>query len=192
LLSEFAVWMRGRWQRPGFWQALALAGLSLLAGAWAWVDLPAALPSRNDILLALRQPLNGSYLLSDTERYILQNSAPDQTVLVWSIHPSINWITGRRSPSPYLYPLHLIWPAGDNRQRFQRMLAALESDPPVLVLDQKKSPVGIPPLTPGQGDPCPGCTADVRQGFLALRDFVQQHYTVAREIDEWIIYRYNP
>jgi len=183
--------MAGHRKRPQFWRATALVGLVVLAGGWAWKDLPVTLPSKSDLLLAFQQPLYGSYLLSDLERYILQNSQPDQTVYVWSIHPSINWITGRRSPSPYLYPLHLIWPAGDNRQRFQRVMDALQSDPPVFILDQINSPVGIPPLSSTEVDPCGSCIPDVRQGFLTLRDFLRQHYTLVQHMGDWIIYRYN-
>jgi hypothetical protein len=191
LLAEFAGWMAGRWRRPLLWQGFALVGLLALTGAWLWKDLPSALPSKDDLLLAFHQPLYGSYLLSDTERYIMQNSNPDQTVFVWSIHPSINWITGRRSPSPYLYPLHLIWPAGDNRQRFQRVMSALESDPPVFILDQVHSPVGIPAISSTEKNPCASCIPEVRQGFLGLQEFVRQHYTAVQEMGEWIIYRYN-
>ncbi len=191
LLSEFGGWMAGRWKRPQFWQGMALVGLIALAGAWLWKDLPVTLPSKSDVLLAFQQPLYGSFLLSDMERYILQNSLPDQTVYVWSIHPSINWITGRRSPSPYLYPLHLIWPAGDNRQRFQRVMDALESGPPVFILDQINSSVGIPAISSTEENPCGSCTPDVRQGFLTLRDFVRQHYTPVQQMGDWIIYRYN-
>jgi hypothetical protein len=191
LLSEFAAWMAGRWKHPQVRQSIALLGLLALAGAWMWKDLPVTLPSRSDVLLAVQQPFYGSYLLSDTERYILQNSLADQTVYVWSIHPSINWITGRRSPSPYLYPLHLIWPSGDNRQRFQRVMSALQSAPPVFILDQLNSAVGIPALSSSEADPCSSCIPDVRQGYLTLRDFLRQHYTLVEHMGDWLIYRYN-
>ena len=180
--------------RPGrernIWPSLALSLLAVLSLGWFLKVAVTEAPNKAQLNSFLRQPLSLSYTLNELEQYVSDNSSPAQPVLVWGLHPRINFVTGRRSPSRYAFPLPLLIASAGTRARFDQFMADLQSDPPALILAQPGSSVGIPFFGGDIGSVCQDCPPEVRAGVLELRDFVDTHYTRAKSIWDWQIYKW--
>jgi hypothetical protein len=109
-------------------------------------------------------------------------------VFVWADHPELNFLSGRRAPSRYVFSLHLLLPGTGNSARFAELLADLHSDPPALVLTQWSSSIGVPFLGASREELCASCTAEVREGVLALADVLRQGYVEVERFGEWVLY----
>jgi hypothetical protein len=180
--------------RPGrernIWPSLALSLLAVLSLGWFLKVAVTEAPNKAQLNSFLRQPLSLSYRPNELEQYVSDNSSPAQPVLVWGLHPRINFVTGRRSPSRYAFPLPLLIASTGTGARFDQFMADLQSDPPALILAQPGSSVGIPFFGGDIGSVCQDCPPEVRAGVLELRDFVDTHYTLAKSIWDWQIYKW--
>ncbi len=180
--------------RPGreknIWPSLALSLLAVLSlGGFLKVAVTEA-PNKAQLNSFLKQPLSLSYTLNELEQYVSDNSSPAQPVLVWGLHPRINFVTGRRSPSRYAFPLPLLIASAGTGARFDQFMADLQAGPPALILAQPGSSVGIPFFGGDIGSVCQDCPPEVHAGVLELRDFVDTHYTLAESIWDWQIYKW--
>ena len=167
----------------------AAAALVVFAIPWGNAVLASERPGRSDLAAYFSNPAITTYHLSQLEQYVVDHSRPDQSVLVWSTHPSINLVTGRRSPTRYVYALHVLTPTPTGPSGFPELIRSLEQDPPALILAQKVSSVGLPDFwTPGNGQ-CQGCTPAALQGLSDFKRYVGEHYQFALQIFDWYIYR---
>jgi hypothetical protein len=130
-----------------------------------------------------------SYPLSELEQYLLDHSQSDESVLVWATHPSLNLVTGRRSPTRYVYPLHVLKPTPTGSTGFAELIGELQADPPALIVAQQASSVGLPDFWSEDGSICPGCSTEARQGMLDLKAYINDHYEFGIQIFDWYIYR---
>jgi hypothetical protein len=58
----------------------------------------------------------------------------------------------------------------------------------VLVLTQWSSSIGVPFLGASRDELCLECAAEVREGVLALADYLREGYVEIERIGEWVIY----
>ncbi len=169
----------------------AAAAIIVFAIPWAFEVIDKERPHRADLADYFKNPDITTYQLSNLEAYIRDHSQPDQSVLVWSTHPSINLVTGRRSPTRYVYALHILTPTPTGSTGFPELIGSLSKDPPALIVAQKISSVGLPDFWSADASLCPNCTPQARQGLLALKIYINSHYQFARQIYDWYIYRWT-
>lgn len=122
-------------------------------------------------------------------QFILQKTQPSDPVLVWATHPSINFLTGRRSPTRYAFILPLLLATPDTANNYHEFMQELADDPPALILVQPQSSADIPYFGADEANLCPDCPAVVRAGLLDFKQYVAAHYKLTREIYDWEIYR---
>ncbi len=141
-------------------------------------------------------------VLNSLDEYIVQSTKPDDEVLVWHIHLGINFVTDRKAPARVLFPLNLFIPPSDNNTRLKEFVDGLESKPPELILFQKFSSISLPFVDQPIDQECLAyCTPEfvqalevpqIRQQWIRLQEFVQQHYALDSHIYDWTIYRKIP
>jgi len=167
----------------------SLSLLMMLLFAWLLEVSVKDIPKREHLAVLWEQPVSENYAINDLDRYVLQNSDSSQSVLVWGIHPSINFISGRRSPSKYLFASHLLLPNTDNQIHLEEFLEDLYQDPPILILTQTKSSVDVPFLGSDEQDFCLKCPNEVREGMRELKYYFEEHYNQVKMIGDWVVYR---
>lgn len=78
--------------------------------------------------------------------YVLAATRPGDKVLVWGSWTAVNFLSGREAPTRFVYQYAPLYTRGyATREQIDELLAALERQPPVLILDARGSPV-TPPL----------------------------------------------
>lgn len=65
--------------------------------------------------------------------YVYANIPADRPLLVWGNQLTINWITGRRAPTRYIYQTPLLLEGYTSRERVYEVIADLEANPPVVI-----------------------------------------------------------
>jgi hypothetical protein len=71
---------------------------------------------------------------------------------------------------------------------FQQFFQELAENPPALILVQPHSSSQIPYFGLNQDSLCSDCAPEVRAGLLAFKQYVTDHYHVAKTIYDWEIY----
>jgi 4-amino-4-deoxy-L-arabinose transferase-like glycosyltransferase len=171
---------------------------TLVWGARSFIrDMPAAMYTSD-----LAEIFSGQYPLNELEQYIVQSTQPDDEVLVWHIHLGINFVTDRKAPSRFLYPLNLFIPANEQNTKLKEYVNDLESHPPELIVVQKASSLGLPFVDTPIDQLCStSCTPDfkqaidvpqIRQEWLRFQQFFDTHYALDTEIYDWNVYRKLP
>ncbi len=130
-----------------------------------------------------------NYKFNDLERYIQEHSQADESVLIWATHPDFNFVTGRRSPTRYIFPLHVLTPTPTGVTGFPELLANLAADPPQLIIQQVNSSAQLPSFTAAVNDLCSGCSAEARAGLKELKAYIEAHYTFAAQIYDWLVFK---
>lgn len=168
--------------------ALGLAALVLLYAGWFYKVAEAEIPDPAKLSSFLKNPNIFVYSYTELEQYILDHSQPSDTVLTWSSDPYLNFITDRRSPTRYIFPLHLLTPTLTDSNGFDELIASLEKAPPAVIAAQPNPSSGMP-FFEGNGDLfCPGCSEDVSAGLLRLKTYLESHYRFDRQIWDWHLY----
>ena len=171
---------------------------TLVWGATSFVgDLPSAVYT-SDIGGIFR----GYVPLNELEQYIVQTTQPDDEVLVWHIHLGINFVTDRKAPSRFLFPLNLFIPPNDANTRLKEYVDDLEANPPELILVQRVSSLALPFVDEPIGQLCKTyCTPEfeqalkvpqIRQEWLRFQRFFLNDYALDKRIYDWTIYRKLP
>src|SRR5512136_17648 len=86
------------------------------------------MPSIQDLKAFISAPDRTKYLPSELEQYIIDHSSADDSVLVWAGHPGMNFVTQRRSPTRYIFLLHLFNPVPGAANGFGEFMADLKND----------------------------------------------------------------
>jgi len=186
LLEQGARSRRGRPIALSWVAAVALA--ASLGLAWLVEVAVHTLPRPQELNAFLAEPFGGAYAADPLVERIVDLSGPSDSVFVWADHPDLNFISGRRAPSRYVFSLHLLLPGTGNRQRFAVLLEDLSNDPPALILTQWQSSIGVPFLGAPREELCAGCTEEVRAGVAALADYLEADYVELERFGEWVIY----
>jgi hypothetical protein len=173
---------------PRPWAIVLAAVLASLGIAWLVEVAVKEVPRPAEVASILRGTWEGDSLADPLVQRITELSEPTETVFVWADHPELNFLSGRRAPSRYVFSLHLLLPGTGNSLRFAELLEDLRRDPPALVLTQWSSSIGVPFLGAPRDQLCLDCTAEVREGVLALADYLRQGYIEVERIGEWVIF----
>jgi len=110
--------------------------------------------------------------------YVIDHTAPTDSVLFWGGEAGLNYTTGRRSPTRFAYQYALYMREYQRTAQVDELLSALERDPPVLIVDASPSTIDVPPLDRA-----------TRDGWVLL----EPQYTVLPEMDRlfsWIAEHY--
>jgi 4-amino-4-deoxy-L-arabinose transferase-like glycosyltransferase len=171
---------------------LALVAQLLLYGTWLYKVAGAEIPNPGKLYAFFKNPNVFDHPYTKLEQYILDRSLPSQTVLVWSSDPYLNFVTGRRSPTRYIFPLHLLMPTLTDSNGFNELIAELESNPPAIIAAQQVPASGMPVFGISGEAFCIGCSEDVREGLSRVKSYLESHYYPEREIWDWDLYLRNP
>lgn len=132
------------------------------------------------------------YTPNELEQYILDNSQPDESVLVWAGHPALNFVTQRRSPTRYIFLKHLFTPTPNDQNGWSEFLAELKADPPALIVTQPDSSMGLPYLQNPVEHLCDGCDPDIQKKIPELKSMLDTEYQESFRIWDWVIYERIP
>lgn len=171
---------------------IALAALAYLYAQWFFAVAEEEIPEPGKLTAFLKSSDILAHQPTELEQYILDHSQPDEPVLVWSSDPYLNFVTGRRSPTRYIFPLHLLTPTLTGSTGFGELIEELKEDPPALIAAQPNPASGMPFFEGNGDDFCPGCSAEVSQGLLDLKNYIESHYTFDRQIWDWYLYLPSP
>jgi 4-amino-4-deoxy-L-arabinose transferase-like glycosyltransferase len=161
---------------------LAVAGLIWIKDAYH-VEKPQA-----GLRLALAGPFFGPLPQSDLAKYILSHTRADDAVLLWADNKSMNFLTGRRSPSRYLYPEHLFQPKSGPVSRFDQFLQDLHRDPPALILVPSTPNPSAPFINAPDDALCPGCIPAAAEGMQLFKAFVNANYRPVAPFGSYMVY----
>ncbi|MFH2102373.1 MAG: glycosyltransferase family 39 protein [Chloroflexota bacterium] len=180
---------------------LRLGWLFLGVGVLVWSlgALQTVLPT-GEHLASLPNITSQDYELSDIEKYILSRTEPDDRVLVWHVHLSMNFNTDRRPPQRILFPAELFIPVGRAKNNLDDFLEELEANPAALIIVQENSSLGLPFVDVPVEEMCPNdaCMPELaaglhRSGVLEalerFRQYFLDNYTFDAQIHDWIVYR---
>jgi Dolichyl-phosphate-mannose-protein mannosyltransferase len=168
-LAGFVLWLMldqlTRIQAPGWTQSLyTVAALAF----FGWFSMGNSLQT----WLELRRWSDDSLA-----KYILQNTTPQESVLVWSKEGGINYQAKRRSPTRYVYLSPLYTPGFASPERITEFLDELLRDPPKMILDAPDDELPLFEF--------PVRTAEIDEMLARLR----QEYQLSDEVGGWQVYR---
>lgn len=127
---------------------------------------------------SLAGPFYGALPKSGIAQYVLDNTQPGDSILVWGNNIGLYLETGRRNPSRYLYPQPLFLPNSGPESRFDQFLGDLQRDPPALIFGLDSSASGLPTINAPDDDLCPACIPAAVQGMKKLKDYVNENYVL--------------
>lgn len=191
LTSAWPAMLLGQ-TRPQFLRGAARVGLGLallgLVAVWGKGLDVGSLIDVERLSATLQSPNLREYRPNDLEQYIQDHSQPDQSVLIWATHVDFNYVTGRRSPTRYIFPLHLLTQTMTGPSGFPELLSELKADPPELIVQQVVSSAGLPAFNAPADDLCNDCSAAARDGLLDLQEYIYANYDYATQIYDWQVY----
>ena len=207
MVAAYPIWRIVSVSRASFksaagilWNAVFLAfGVSILIwGVNSFTQDWPAIKYRND----LAGIFSGKIPLNELEEYIVQSTKPDDEVLIWHIHVGMNFITNRRAPSRFLFPLNLFIPPNAQNTKFKEFIDDLENNPPELIVVQRVSSLGLPFVDKPVDQLCDNfCSAEfdqaikvpqIYQEWLRFQQFFEKNYFLDNKIYDWIVYRKIP
>lgn len=188
-----AVFFSEKLQMKHFPPVFIVTGFVSLAilGLWGNGVITKGLVEPKRIFQFAQAPNEWDYQPGKLERYILDHSRSDESVLMWAAHVDRNFVTNRRSPTRYIFPLHLLTPTLTGDTGFPELLGELKADPPRLIILQVPSSAGLPSFADTGKQLCPDCTDEVRQGMETLHDYIFENYHPSQKIYDWQIYERN-
>jgi hypothetical protein len=150
------------------------------------------LPSLTEIKAFINTPNLTIYQPTELEQYILNQSLPSDTVLIWAGHPDMNFVTHRQSPTKFIFLQHLFSPIPNHPNGFSVFLQEMQSNPPSLIVVQPVSSAGLPYFE-NQSDPaCANCDPSILAALAELRQYVNLNYTQSFAIWDWVVFSRNP
>jgi hypothetical protein len=123
------------------------------------------------------------------EKFILENSTPEQSILIWDYDPIIYFHVDRNAPTRFIFLRHLYTPIPGAPNGFSEFLQELQNDPPVLIITSKTSQQGLPYLGLSENEICKECPSDIRQGVIVFKRYVEQYYQPYTDVQTWAIYK---
>jgi hypothetical protein len=175
----------------GFWRFFSLTLLAILSGSWSIEVFTKDSPHKDQLKALLSEPLSGQFLTIKLDEYIIENSQPTESVLVWGVHPGINFVTQRRSPTRYLHMTSVLMPSANRNFMFDTFMNDLLRDPPALIIAQPQSSAGIPYFNVEEANLCPTCIPNVRERLSRLKKYVNEYYAPVLQINEWQIFKHK-
>ena len=168
-------------------QAAVLAAILFISLGGAMEIVSKELPSLKELRTFISTPDLTVYHPTELEQYIIDHSTSTDAVLVWAGHPGINFSTQRRSPTKYIFLLHLFTPTPYGPNGFKEFLTELQADPPELIVVQPTSSVGLPYF--GDPSPCSDCDPLALQGMQEFKQYVASNYELRTSIWDFEVYQ---
>ncbi len=187
---------------PHTWMGVVGIVLALFALAWMARALIDERPSRAQVA-GLPAAFTEQYELDDLDKYIIATTQPTDPVMVWDIRVGLNFITDRRPPQRVLFPGNLFTAANTSRSGFSEFLKEFEKTPPMLILVQKVSSIGLPFVNVPLEQMCSNGSCmddyalalkspDIDAELQQFRQYFLDHYSLDNQINDWLIYRHIP
>jgi hypothetical protein len=175
--------------RPGSnLQVLVLSAILIVLLGGALEIMAKEIPSVQELRAFFSMPDLRVYQPTELEQYIIDRSSPSDSVLIWAGHPSMNFVTHRRSPTRFIFLQHLFTPTPNGSNGFSEFLQELNADPPALIIDQPISSAGLPDFGNTSDSFCTNCNPLVLEGMSALQQFVASRYVLNFSIWDWVVY----
>jgi hypothetical protein len=146
-------------------------------------------PSLQALKAFISTPVHTQYQPTELEQYVIDHSSPQDSVLVWAGHPGMNFVTHRRSPTRYIFLLHLFSPTPGGPAGFSEFMQELAADPPKLIVTQPVSSMGLPNFESSADSLCPSCSPAALEGMLAFKHYVTENYELKFSIWDWEVYQ---
>jgi hypothetical protein len=147
------------------------------------------LPSLQELKVFFTTPNLTIYQPSELEQYIIDHSAASDSVLIWAGHPGMNFVIHRRSPTKYIFLLHLFAPTPNGLNGFNQFLSELAADPPELIVVQPVSSMGLPYFAASDSSLCSNCTPQTLQGMQTLKQYIASNYDLKYSIWDWEVFQ---
>jgi len=163
------------------------AGVLLLP--WAVEVIGKELPSRANWQALISNPNFTKSQPDEIEKFILENSSPNQSILIWDYDPTIYFQVQRRSPTRFIFLRHIYTPIPGAANGFAEFMHELQDDPPVLIITSKTAQQGLPYLGLSEDEICNECAADIRQGVIEFKRYLDEYYRPYTDIQTWAIYK---
>jgi hypothetical protein len=173
--------------RQFYWLTIVLVGVVVIVG-WTLNTAMDSLPNHAELRALFLEGFNKEDAIHPVDWYIIEHSKPDESVLVWSIQPMHNFVTGRRAPSRYVFASQLLLPNIDNEAMLTEFLEDVWNDPPALILSREKRLMGIPYLGESDNYFCSLCPPEALEKMYEFRAYVKEYYIPVEYIGEWTIY----
>ncbi len=170
-------------------QAAVLAAILIVSIAGGMEIAAKELPSLQELKAFFSNPNLIVYQPTELEQYIIDHSSASDSVLVWAGHPSMNFVTQRRSPTKYIFLLHIFSSTPYGSNGFNEFLRELNADPPELIVVQPVSSVGLPFFGSSSDSLCPNCNPQTLQGMQAFKQYVASNYDLKYSIWDWEVYQ---
>lgn len=158
---------------------------------WLVATVGLVRPSMDQIGTLLRNVPTRTPAISAIDDYVMDTTEPDESVLVWGLGAELNFETGRRSPTPYVYYLPLFMGGFHNGELWDRFLADLRDDPPALIIAPRES--GSAPrfyASEQELHEACGCQGEILSGFTEFSRFVSTRYHREPALeDQFVIFR---
>lgn len=173
----------------GAWFSVSVATLAVLLLAWGVEVFAKESPELAHLGDLTRRPLGGAYWTDELEKYIIDNTDPDEAVLAWGYNPGLHFLTDRRAPTRYLFHAQLLTPGPAGESRFEQFVKDLRADPPVLIVAQPDSPHAIPHFGGDPAELCPSCPLETAHRLEELQAIVDSDYVLDGEVGGWLVYQ---
>ena len=129
--------------------------------------------------------------VSQTVDYILENTRPEDPVLVWGTQTVVNYLSGRESPTRFVHQKPLFRAGYASASLSAEFLADLETNPPKLIINTWLSSTPFVEISPD--GTCGPPEAKYPESMGAVFNYICQHYRLAEVLgkDQWPILEYT-
>lgn len=184
--------LQGGFQRrsdAGIWFPVLIAVIAGLLLAWGIDVFSKESPRKAHIEDLFQRSLGGEYWTDELERYVIENSAPDDLVLAWGYNPGLHFLADRDAPTRYLFHAQLLTPGASGQHRFEQFMVDIENNPPILIVAQPESVHAVPYFAGDLGEECPNCPPEVIDRLQMMASYVDGAYVLVAEINGWLIHQ---
>jgi hypothetical protein len=120
----------------------------------------------------------------EVAQFIKQQTAPQDTVLVWGFEVLVNYLSGRPSPTRFGFNYALVRGPNNALEPAYRaeFMQALYNDPPryILILDEDKN------------DLMAKTSRQFANDFPAFKTFIETHYRLETTIEHFAVWQHHP
>ena len=132
-------------------------------------------------LISLNKPLINNQVTSklDLVRFIESNTNPEDYVLIWGAETAINFVSGRESPTKFVYQFPLHNKEFRTTQHIKEFINEIRGNPPIFIIDIDKD------------HPLNELNQDIY--FREFLEYFKENYELVNDIDlyVWPIYKYK-
>ena len=126
--------------------------------------------------------------ITKVSQYINKNSAPTDSILVWSFEPLIYFLAKRNAPTRFLFNSPLIAEFNAKKNQWRReLINDLTATPPQYIIVSNNDFLTNHIMTNTNQD-----SATLLKDFSEMYFFLEQFYTLDKKIGNYLIYAFIP